>query len=109
MWFVHDGPRSPTNLQTSSTGSYEIVVFTHPNKSGGTHCSVYNRSTRFESTKEWKYTMEMAPGKPVNKVRAWKSDDGNRILVVFSDCYFISNLKAGTLEQSAFINDAGSA
>lgn len=101
--FLRNKPRSTVTLQTSSTRRYELAVFTSPSKGGGTRWSVYRHLSGSRDTDDWKNVMAMASGKPVTRVKAWQSHDGNRVLVAFPDCYFAANLETGVLEKAALV------
>ena len=101
--FLHNEPKSTVTLRTISTRNYELAVFTSPSKWGGTRWSVYRHPIGSSNTSDWKNVMAMASGKPVTRVKAWQSLDGNRVLVSFPDCYFAANLETGKLERAALV------
>ncbi|RYX81745.1 hypothetical protein EON83_22525 [bacterium] len=101
--FLRNKPTSSATLWTSSTNNYNIAVFTSPNKWGGTRWTVYRRPSGSHETSDWKHVMAMSSGEPIKVVKAWESVDGNRVLVVFPDSYFVANLKSGALEKATLV------
>ena len=102
VWYLRDGPKSPLIVQTSRLGKYELALFTSPTATGSLQCFVYARQPHTAGA-EWHYVNVMSVARSPLTTQAWSSTDDNKLLVAFSDCYFVSDLKHCSLHEAKFL------